>query len=339
MSEETPQLPADADGDDLVQREARSSLRHVVRLVQVLGVVSAIAYGLSGFRSVRPNEEGIKLHFERVVRADLAPGIHYALPWPVGRIERVPVKTVERMVIDDLSASLATDTASGEYYKITGLKSYCTTGDNNLVHVTFTLQYVIADPVDYRYRAKDHHALLRHLATSAVMHALARISVRDAQTVAKGDIAEEVRHRLAADLDAMDVGLGIASVELTEVAPPGKVQKYFDDVVNAQMDADKMVSQAQAYRNSKLPEAKGRASRMVQQAKAYKQQQVSHAEGEADRFLAQLSEYHKAPRVSRQRLYMDFVARVYPQLHNKIIVQTVGGEPVGDIRLQGPSKR
>jgi len=336
LSEETPRVPAD---EDLVQREARSSLRHVARVAQVLGVIAVLAYGLSGLSSVRPNEEGIKLRFERVVRADLSPGIHYTLPWPFGRIERVPVKTVERMVIDDLSASLATDTRSGEYYKATGLKSYCTTGDNNLVHVTFTLQYVIADPVDYRYRARDHKELLRHLATSAVMHALARIPVRDAQTVAKGDIEEEVRRRLAADLDAMDIGLGIASVELTEVAPPGKVQKYFDDVVNAQMDADKMVSQAESYRNSKLPEAKGKAARMVQQARAYKQQQVSHAEGEADRFLAQLSEYHKAPRVNRQRLYMDFVARVYPQLHNKIVVQSEGGEPIGDIRLQGPSKR
>ncbi len=338
MSDEKPSA-ASPSGDDLVRREARSSLKLVVRALQAGAVVALVVYALSGIRMIQPSEVGVQLAFGRAVRADLAPGIHYALPWPAGRIERVPVKTVERLVVDDLSSSLATDSASGAFYKRTGLKSYCLTGDNNLVHVTFTLQYLVADPVDYLYRSQDHEQLLRHLASSAVSHAIARTEVKDVQTTAKGDIEEEVRHRLAADLDALDAGIGIASVELTNVSPPAKVQKYFDDVVNAQMDASKMVSEAEAYRNSKLPEAKGKASRLVQQARAYRQQQVSHAEGEADRFLAQLTEYHKARQVSRQRLYLDFVARVYPTLYNKIVVDSVDGEPVGDIRLQGAGKR
>ncbi len=337
MSETAPS--PDPDGADLLRQQARASLRFVVRALQVAAALGVVVYLASGIRTVRPDEVGVALVCGRAVRTDLQPGMHYVLPWPLGAIERVPVKRVERMVVDDISPSLATDSASGAYYKRTGLKSYCVTGDNNLVHVTFTLQYVIADPVDYLYRSRDHDELLRHLASSAVTHAIARIHVKDVQTVAKGDIEEEIRSRLAEDLDALDAGIAIASVELTEVAPPAKVQKYFDDVVNAQMDAAKMVSEAEAYRNSKLPEAKGRASRLVQEARAYKQQQVSHAEGEAERFVAQLTEYRKARRVSRERLYLDFVTRVYPSLHNKIVVQTDGGEPIGDIRLQGQGKR
>jgi len=336
VTEETPTV---APHEDLVRREARSSLRLVVRGLQVGAVLGLVAYALSGIRMIQPSEVGVQLAFGRAVRADLAPGIHYALPWPAGRIERVPVKTVERLVVDDLSSSLATDSASGDFYKRTGLKSYCLTGDNNLVHVTFTLQYLVADPVDYLYRSQDHEQLLRHLASSAVSHAIAHTEVKDVQTTAKGDIESEIRQRLAADLDALDTGIGIASVELTNVSPPAKVQKHFDDVVNARMDASKMVSEAEAYRNSRLPEAKGKASRARQEAHAYHQQQVSHAEGETDRFLAQLTEYRKARLVSRQRLYLDFVTRVYPKLHNKIVVDSRGGEPIGDVRLQGSGRR
>lgn len=326
-------------GDDLVREQARSSLRHVARILQVAAVLALVGYALSGLRAVRPNEQGVLLRFGQAVRTDLKPGIHLALPWPMGSVERVPVKTVERIVVDDLSASLSTDTSSGDYYKRTGLKSYALTGDNNLVHLSFTVQYLVADPVDYLYRSKGHREMLRHLAASAALHAVAEMSVEDILTGGKATIAEAIRRRLAADLEAIDSGLGVASVELADVSPPPKVQKAFDDVVNAQQDARKSVSEAESYRNARLPQAQGEAARLVQEARAYRQKQVAHAQGEADRFVSQMTEYSKARKVSRQRLYLDFVDRVYPSLHNKIVIQERGGQPVGDVRLQGAGKR
>ena len=328
-----------ASENDVVRQQARSSLRHAVRVLQVALALGIVAYSVSGVRTIQPHEVGVLLRFGEAVRADLKPGIHYAAPWPVGRIARVPVKTVERMVVDDFSASLSTDTAAGEFYKRTGLKSYALTGDNNLVHLSFTLQYQVADPVAYLYRSRDHDTMLRHLACSAAVHAVAGMSVEDVLTVGKATVSEQVRRRLAADLETLGSGLAVASVELTDVSPPPKVQKSFDDVVNAQLDARKSVSEAESYRNSRLPEANGRAARLVQEARGYRKQQVAHAEGEADRFVAQLTEYHKAPRVSRERLYIDSLARIYPRLYNKIVVSQRNGQPVGDVRLQGDGKR
>ncbi len=326
-------------GEDLVRSEARSSLRHLGRLLQIAAVLALVAYALSGIRTIKPNEIGVQLRFGAAVRADLKPGMHYTLPWPIGSIDRVPVKTVERIVVDDLSASLSTDTASGDHYKRTGLKSYALTGDNNLVHLSFTVQYVVADPVEYLYRSQGHRELLRHLASSAALHAVAGMSVEDVLTGGKATIAEAIRRRLASELDLMGSGLAVASVELADVSPPPKVQKSFDDVVNAQQDARTSVSEAESYRNSQLPKAQGEASKQLSEARGYRQKQVAHAEGEADRFLATLTEYSKARRVSRQRLYLDFVNRVYPELHSKIVVQERNGQPVGDVRLQGDGKQ
>ena len=323
---------------DLLREQARSSLRHVSRVVRAAAVLALLGYALSGIRSVQPSEIGVRLRFGKVVHADLKSGMHFALPWPVSRIDRIPVKSVSRMVIDDLSASLTSGTASGEYYRHTGLKSYCLTGDNNLVHLSFTLQYLVADPVDYLYHIEDHEQLLRHLATDAAIHVIAGMTVEDVLTVGKATVAQEILHRTTTDLDALETGIGIASVELTDVSPPPEVQQAFDDVVNAQLEARRSVSEAESYRNSTLPEAQGRASRLRQESYAYKQGQIAHAQGETERFRAQLVEYHKAPKVSRQRLYLDFLTRIYPAIHAKIIVQERDGEPIGDVRLQGAGR-
>lgn len=320
---------------DLIREQARSSLRYVWRVLQVVAALLVLGYLGSGIRSVRPNEIGLQIRFGRVVRDDLKPGLHVTAPWPIDRIVRVPVKTVERMVVDDFSASLTTASASGQFYKRTGLESYCVTGDNNLVHATLTLQYVIAEPVGYRYRTADHDALLRLLASNALTHAIASRPVDEVLTTAKGDIEADVRLWLATDLDELGSGIGIASVTLSQVAPPRKVQRHFDDVVNAQLESQKLINQAESYRNSQIPKANGQASRLHQEAQAYRQKQIRHAEGEADRFVAQLVEYHKARRISRQRLYLDFVERVYPKLYSKVVVGEERGQPVGEVRLHG----
>ena len=82
MTDESPIGPA-AEGD-VLREQARSTLHHVLRIAQVALVLALVGYGLSGIRAIRPNEVGIKLSCGRVVRADLKPGIHMALPWPVG---------------------------------------------------------------------------------------------------------------------------------------------------------------------------------------------------------------------------------------------------------------
>ncbi|MDP7113463.1 MAG: hypothetical protein QGH45_15965, partial [Myxococcota bacterium] len=79
-------------GEDLVRSEARSSLRHLGRLLQIAAVLALVAYALSGIRTIKPNEIGVQLRFGAAVRADLKPGMHYTLPWPIGSIDRVPVK-------------------------------------------------------------------------------------------------------------------------------------------------------------------------------------------------------------------------------------------------------
>ena len=50
---------------------------------------------------------------------------------------------------------------------------------------------------------------------------------------------------------------------------------------------------------------------------------IADAEGQANRFLALLKEYEKAPKVTRDRLYLDAVEEVYKN-SNKVILDSQG---------------
>ena len=76
-----------------------------------------------------------------------------------------------------------------------------------------------------------------------------------------------------------------------------------------------------------IPEARGRAQRVLEEANAYREQVVAQAQGEADRFLKLLAEYRKAPEVTRQRLYIDAVQEVM-QRSSKVMVDVDSGSNI-----------
>ena len=73
-----------------------------------------------------------------------------------------------------------------------------------------------------------------------------------------------------------------------------------------------------------MPKARGERQRILQDAEAYRERVIADAEGEASRFEALLAEYQKAPRVTRDRLYIEAVEQVYGR-SAKVIIDTDGG--------------
>jgi modulator of FtsH protease HflK len=82
-----------------------------------------------------------------------------------------------------------------------------------------------------------------------------------------------------------------------------------------------------AYKNDVLPKAEGLSARIRQEAEAYKQKVIAGAEGEANRFKAVLVEYEKAPRVTRDRMYLDTVQQVYSNT-SKVMLDAKSASPL-----------
>lgn len=317
----------------LFPEQLRSATKATGNLLLWLTVVLAVLYVLSGLYSVANNEIGVQLRFGKVIDPKIAPGIHYALPWPMDKVYKVPMPRVEKISITDFSQS---------YPPIAqmGVGSYAITGDNNLVNLECVIQYEVNDPEDYLFMLaagrEDAEAtaqrFLREMACTSILHCLGRMNVDDVLTSWER-IVTDVRVMLQLRLDAIESGLSVTFVEIRGLQPPGKVQRYFDGVTSAKHDKRRAVSDAESYRNEKTLAARGQAARIRAEADAYWNETVCTAEGDAKRFLSQLSEYHRDREGTRQRLHLEALQEVLGTVGRSYVVDTSNGRQPATIKL------
>ena len=201
------------------------------------------------------------------------------------------------------------------------------TKDENIVDVTVSVQYQIADPMKYVLDIRDADASLAQATESALRHVVGGSIMDDALTTGRELIAQEVRTRLQNYLDRYSTGLEVLIVNIEDSSPPNQVQEAFDDVIKAREDEVRARNEAETYANGLVPEARGEAQRMLQDAEAYKEQVISEAEGDAARFNLLLAEYQKAPDVTRNRLYLDSIQGVMSN-STKVMIDVEGGNNI-----------
>ena len=201
------------------------------------------------------------------------------------------------------------------------------TKDENIVDVTVSVQYQIADPKKYVLDIRDADGSLAQATESALRHVVGGSIMDDALTTGRELIAQEVRARLQSYLDRYSTGLEVLIVNIEDSSPPNQVQEAFDDVIKAREDEVRARNEAETYANGLVPEARGQAQRMLQDAEAYKEQVISEAQGDAARFNLLLTEYQKAPEVTRNRLYLESIQGVMSN-STKVMVDVEGGNNI-----------
>ena len=198
------------------------------------------------------------------------------------------------------------------------------TKDENIVDVTVSAQYRIANLKDFVLNVKDPEGSLRNAIESALRHVVGDNTLDQTLTVGRENIAQEVQTRLQRYLDIYQTGLLVQQVNIEKTDPPSAVKASFDDVVAAREDKEKLQNEADRYGLSIVPEARGQAYARVQAAEAYREEVVANAEGEAVRFDKLLAEYQKAPKVTRDRLYLDALQGLYSN-STKVLMDVEGG--------------
>ena len=198
------------------------------------------------------------------------------------------------------------------------------TKDENIVDVTVSVQYRIANLKDFVLNVKDPEGSLRNAIESALRHVVGDNTLDTTLTVGRENIAQEVQTRLQSYLDIYQTGLIVQQVNIEKTDPPPAVKDAFDDVVAAREDKERLQNEAERYALSIVPEARGQAQARIRDAEAYKLAVVANAEGEVDRFNKLLEEYKKAPEVTRDRLYLDALQSVLSN-STKVMVDVEGG--------------
>jgi len=198
------------------------------------------------------------------------------------------------------------------------------TKDENIVDVTVSAQYRIANLKDFVLNVKDPEASLRNAIESALRHVVGDNTLDSVLTVGRENIAQEVQARLQAILDSYGTGLLVQQVNIEKTDPPTAVKNSFDDVVAAREDKEKLQNEAERYALTIVPEARGQAQARIRNAEGYKLEVVANAEGEVGRFTQLLQEYEKAPKVTRDRMYIDAMQSVLSRT-TKIMIDIDSG--------------
>jgi membrane protease subunit HflK len=135
-----------------------------------------------------------------------------------------------------------------------------------------------------------------------------------------------VQELMQKTLDHYGAGILIQQVQLQKVDPPTQVIDSFRDVQAARSDLERAQNEAQTYANRVVPEARGRAAKITQDSEAYREQTVAEAKGQTSRFNQVYEQYKKAPDVTRERMYLETMERIFGGTDKIIIDGGVGGQ-------------
>jgi membrane protease subunit HflK len=273
----------------------------------------------SGLYVVGPGERGVVLLFREAIE-QTEPGLRYRLPRPIQSHEIVDIAQVRRAEVGFRTVAEETQgrDTRGDARTVPG-EALMLTGDENIVELQFFVQYRVQDPVKFLFGANDPEGILHTSAEVALRSAVGRNTIDYTMTEGRVEVQEQTRSALQELLDAYQTGLLVSEARLLVIDPPNEVRDAFHDVVRALEDRDRLVKEADGYREGVVPNARGEAAQMVQQAEGYKAQRVIRAQGDAERFLKILTEYDKAKAITRDRLYLESVERIMPTIEKFIL--------------------
>jgi membrane protease subunit HflK len=279
-----------------------------------LGALAAAGlWAFMSFYTVRPEERSVELFFGKISAVG-NPGLNFA-PWPFVTAEIVQV-TGERQ----------TDVGTGRDGDMdTGLML---TRDQNIVDIEFQVVWNITDPAKYLFNLADPTDTIKAVSESAMRDIIARSELAPILNRDRGVIASDLRAAVQSTLDSYNAGINVVRVNFDRADPPREVIDSFREVQAAQQERDRLEKEADAYANRVTAGARGESARLLEESEAYRAQVVNNASGEASRFVSVFEEYVKAPDVTRRRMYLETMERVFGDM-NKVILDGVGGEQAG----------
>jgi len=269
-------------------------------LIGIILVVLVLGWGMTGFYQVDEKEQAVVLRLGKYLDT-VGSGLHWNPPL-VDSVTKVRV-TEERQYSS---------------------RSQMLTEDENIVELPLTVQYNISDVKAFVLNVKTPEISLRQATDSALRHVVGSSKLDEVVSTGRLKIGDEVKLRLQTYLDNYGTGIKVRKINIQEAKPPSQVKAAYDDVIKAREDRERFINEADTYANGIIPEAEGKAQQMIEESNAYLAQVVAEAEGESKRFESLLTEYHKAPEVTRQRLYLDAIQEVMSN-SSKVLVDVEGG--------------
>ncbi len=295
------------------------------RLILMLVAAAVAVYFLTGIYAVQPEELGVVVRFGKVVADGVPSGIHYHLPAPFEKVYKPKTAEIKQVFVGAVDGRWP----SGGLEMITG--------DTNVIMLQVIIQYAISRPVSYLFSTESPERLVAYIGEEALARVVGSMGVDDLLTTEKLKAQDMIKVRIQDVLNTYDAGVDVIGAYFQDISPPVEVAYAFRDVASAREDRNRIVNEAEGYRNTILPTTRGLAQGMLRDAEGYSKERVERATGEADRFLSLMEEYQKNKDLTASRIYVEKMEQILPYL--KIYVMDKDdGKGVSNLRLMLPRK-
>lgn len=292
-------------------RQPNRKLITTIAVVVVI-VVALLIVGGNAFYTIGEQENAVVTTFG-VPKTVTEPGLHFKIPF-VQQVRKVDM-TIKGFAI---GYDPNTNTSKPE-------ESLMITSDYNFVNVDFFMEYRVTDPIKFLYASQDAAAILKTLAQSYIRDTIGLYTVDEVITSGKNQIQAEIKDKIMSRMDAEDLGVQLVNLTIQDAEPPTEaVMAAFKDVENAKQGKETALNNANKYRSEQIPAAEAEADRILQQAEAAKESRINEANGQVSRFNAMYAEYVKFPGITKQRMYYEALEELLPGL--KVIITDGNGQ-------------
>lgn len=273
----------------------------------IIGIIILIIV-VKNVYSVSEQEQVIITQFGKVVSVQNA-GLHFKLPFIQ---EKTRVNTTTQGMPIGYNES-GTNNPNEDTYDTED--SLMITKDFNFVNIDFYLEYKIVNPEKFVYNTSEPLETLRNLTKASIRSTISKYLVDEVMTTAKSKIQLEVKDKLIAEIQKINLGIEVVNISVQDAEPPTKeVIKAFKAVETAKQGAETAINNANKYKSEKLPSANAEADKIIKEAEAYKESRINEAEGQVARFKETYKEYKKFPLITKKRMFYETLETVLPNL-------------------------
>ncbi len=305
-------------------------------LLLILGLILVFA-AVSSIYSVKTEGQVVVKRFGKVV-AIKGPGLKSKLPFGIDKAYFIPTK---RILKEEFGFRTVQPGQQTRYTKTDNStqESLMLTGDLNVIDVEWVVQYRIIDPDKYLHQVRDQRESIRDISEAVMRRIVGNRLGSDVLTVGRVEVAAEARSEMQRILQGYDLGIDIETVELQDVTPPETVKPAFNEVNEARQERERLINEAEKFRNQVIPRAEGEAAQIIAESEAYRAERVNKAKGDTSRFTAVLEEYLKAEEVTRKRLFLEMIDVVLPNLSKVYVIDPNQNAPLPLLDLNDRTER
>lgn len=312
------------------ERKPTNPFSTIGRILALILIIVVLQGAYSAVYKIAPSEVGLILRLGKYSRTTQA-GLHFKIPY----FEKLYKVNVEKIRKQEFGFRTRFPGQQSSFDRRGyDMESLMLTADKNVINVAWIVQYKVSDPYLYLFKIKDVKQAV-HDASESVTRRIVGNMDFDYVLSNRDLLAASVKKELQSELNNLEAGVNLVTVQFQDINPPDKVKPAFNEVNEADQDMKRLVNEAQETYNRVIPKARGDAKKIIEESHGYAAERINDAQGQSGRFLDILAEYKNAPDVTRKRMYLETMRDVLPNVEMIYVIDKDQQSPLPLLNISG----